>query len=62
MAFNSHCAHLRSCVGLKTGAWVFAHLVIPHFCLPDDVFSFVLHIMLGLPHPLIVEVTQYIGA
>jgi hypothetical protein len=57
MAFNSHCAHLRSCVGLKVGAWVFVDLIIPHFCLLDDVFPSVLRIMLGLPHPLILEVT-----
>jgi hypothetical protein len=38
----------------------FVHPIIPHFCLAFEVFSFVLHTKLGLPHPLILKVTHCI--
>jgi len=50
----------RSCVGPSVGAWLFAHLAIPCFHLPSDVFSFVLWTRLGLPHPLVLNLTHYI--
>ncbi len=59
MVFDSHCAHLRSCVGLRVSAWLFAHLVIPSFYLASNVFSSTLHTRLG-PHPLALELTHYI--
>jgi hypothetical protein len=56
MTSNSHCAH--SYVGPRVGAWFFAHLIIPHFCLPFDVFSFVLFTKLGFSHLLTLKVTH----
>lgn len=53
----SHCMCLRSYVGLGLGAWLFAHPIIPSFCLTQYVFSFVLHTKLNLPHPLTINFT-----
>jgi hypothetical protein len=47
-------------VGLGAGAWLFACLVIPFFCLTSNVFSFVLRIRVGLPHPLAIKVIHCI--
>jgi hypothetical protein len=60
MTCDSHCTHLRSCVGLGVGAWLFAHLVVPPFHLASNIFSFALHTKLGLPHFLALEVTHCI--
>lgn len=38
----------------------FSHPIISHFCLDSEVFSFVLHIKLVLPHPLVLKVTHCI--
>ncbi len=51
MVFDSHYAHLKSCVGLRASAWLFAHPIIPSFYLASNVFSFALHTRLG-SHPL----------
>jgi hypothetical protein len=40
------------------GAWLFAHSIIPPFCLPFDVFSSMLHTRLGFSHLLALKVTH----
>lgn len=62
MASTSHCASLRSCMGTRVGAWLFAHPIIPPFYLTFDIFSFAVCTKLDLPHPLTLEVTHYIVA
>jgi hypothetical protein len=59
MIFDSHCAHLKSCVGLRVSAWLFSHPIIPSFYLASNVFSSTLHTRLG-PHPLALELTHCI--
>jgi hypothetical protein len=58
MGYNSHHACLRSYEGLKANAWLFVCLVVSFFHLPSNVFTFTLHIRLGLPHPLTLKVTH----
>jgi len=60
MVFYLHFACLRSCVGLGASVWLFAYPFIQPCCLPFDVFSFALHIKLGLPHPLALKVMHCI--
>jgi hypothetical protein len=60
MFFYSHWACLRSYARSSVGVWLFVHLVIPCFHLPYDVFSFVLWTILGLSHPLALDLTHYI--
>jgi hypothetical protein len=54
MLFDLQCACLKSC------AWLFAHLLIPPFCLTSNIFLFALCTKLGLPHPLTFLVTHCI--
>jgi hypothetical protein len=49
-----------SCSNLSAHAWLFAHLVIPSFCLVSNVLSLALCTKLGLPHPLIFKSIQCI--
>jgi hypothetical protein len=52
MAFDSHCACLKSCASLGVGAWLFACLIIPSFYLTFDVFYYALCTKLGLSNLL----------
>jgi hypothetical protein len=58
---NLHHTHLKSCVGPRTNAWIFVHLVIPPFHIASNVFPYVLCTKLGLPHPLVLRVIHCIG-
>jgi hypothetical protein len=60
MSFNLHRVCLRSYVGFSVGTWLFVHLAVPCFHLHSDVFSFVLQIRLGFPHPLVFNFTHCI--
>lgn len=60
VAFDSHCAYLRSYVSPRASAWLFVRIVIPPLCLPFDVFSFSLRTRSSLPHPLAFKVTHCI--
>ncbi len=60
MAFDSHHARLKFCIGSKASVWFFAHLIIPPFHLAYNVFSFVLHTKLGLHHSLTLRVIHWI--
>lgn len=42
------------------GAWLSIHPIIPCFHPPSDVFSYVLQIRLGFPHPLVLGLTHCI--
>jgi hypothetical protein len=58
MSFNLHRVCLRSYVGFSVGTWLFVHLAVPSFHLRSNVFSFVLQIRLGFPHPLVLSFTH----
>jgi len=60
MVFDLHHARPKFCIGSKVGVWFFAHPVIPPFHLAYNVFSFVLHTKLGLPHSLALRVIHWI--
>jgi hypothetical protein len=60
MTCDSHYTHLRSCGGLRVGAWLFAHLVVPPFHLASNIFSFALRTKLGLPHHVVIGVSHCI--
>ncbi len=61
MILNSHHAHIEIlCAGPRVCAWLFAHLVILSFHLAFNFFYSVLHIRLGVPHPLTLGLIHYI--
>jgi hypothetical protein len=60
LPFDLHWVHLRSCVGLGVGVWLFACLVIHLFQLNSKVFSTMLRTWLGLLHPLTLSLSHYI--
>jgi hypothetical protein len=57
MSFDLHWACLKSYARPCTGIWLLAHLVIPCFCLPFDVFFFALWNRLSLFHPMVLGLT-----
>jgi hypothetical protein len=52
--------HLKSCVSLGVGVWLFAHLVIPPFYLIFEVLFCALCTKLSLPHALTLKVIHCI--
>jgi len=60
MALDLHHARLKFCIGSKANVWFFVHPIIPPFHLAYNVFSFVLHTKLGLPHSLVFKVIHWI--
>jgi hypothetical protein len=60
MSLDSHQERLRSCARPSSKALLCAHPIIPCFCLPSNIFPFMLDIKLGLPRPLVLGPTHCI--
>jgi len=58
--FETHCARILLCSGPGVNTWLTIWLISPTFQLPSPIFSTTLRTWLGLPHPSIIGISQYV--